>query len=85
VHHAATTPGPTGKPLLSAITGDDLSRALDVIAGIGGDDILQYPEDGMIQQNTFVNGTPQQREKWFMTGYRTGDPNECDTFNAKSL
>ena len=33
-----------------------------------------------MDESQFSHGTSAQRELWYTTGYRTGDPTRCDTF-----
>jgi uncharacterized protein len=82
----ATEPGPNGEPaLVASITQDDINRALDAAARIGDDYIQQNLGNGHVNQNAFTHGSSAQRQKWFSTGYQTGDPNHCDTFSATDL
>jgi uncharacterized protein len=82
----ATEPGPNGEPaLVASITQDDINRALDAAARIGDDYIQKNLGNGHVNQNAFTHGTSAQRQKWFSTGYQTGDPNHCDTFSATDL
>jgi uncharacterized protein len=83
--HATTTPGPDGQILISEITSDDISRALDAAKRIGDDYIQTHLGSGHVDTSQFTHGTSQQREKWFSTGYRTGAPDACDTFSATDL
>lgn len=62
----------------------DLEEALNAAKQIG-DDTLQRRAGKVPQPHTFTHGTSQQRQRWFATGYQTGDPNQCDTFSAQQL
>jgi hypothetical protein len=84
-HHATTTPDGTDGPLISQITQDDISRALDTAGRIGDDYIQTHLGNGHVDKSQFTHGSSAQREKWFSTGYRTGDPGRCDTFSATNL
>jgi predicted metalloprotease len=33
-----------------------------------------------VDESKFTHGTSAQREQWFSTGYKSGDPKSCDTF-----
>ena len=62
----------------------DLNEALNAAERIG-DDYLQARAGRAANPHTYTHGTSAQRQRWFTTGYETGDPNRCDTFNATSL
>jgi predicted metalloprotease len=84
-NHAETVPDESGAPLIEEITQDDINRALDAAARIGDDFIQQNLGSGRIDQDAFTHGSSEQRQKWFTTGYRTGDPAQCDTFATNDL
>ncbi|HJQ45732.1 MAG TPA: neutral zinc metallopeptidase [Amycolatopsis sp.] len=84
-NHATTTPSSSGKPLITDVTQDDVKRALDTASRIGDDYIQQNLGSGHVDSSQFTHGTSEQREKWFTTGFTTGDPARCDTFGARSL
>ena len=46
-----------------------------------GDDYLQKKARGYTTPETFNHGTSDQRERWLMKGFRTGDPSQGDTFS----
>jgi uncharacterized protein len=82
----ATEPGPNGEPaLVASIDAQDIQNALQVASHIGDDWIQKNLGGGQINQNTFTHGSGAQREKWFTTGYRTGNPKACDTFSTDNL
>lgn len=45
-----------------------------------GDDYLQKKARGYATPETFNHGTSDQRSRWLMKGFRTGNPAEGDTF-----
>jgi len=83
--HAETVPDQSGRPLIAEISQDDVDRALDAASRIGDDFIQRNLGGGRVDQNSFTHGTSQQRQKWFTTGYRSGDPGQCDTFGTNDL
>jgi predicted metalloprotease len=84
-NHAETVPDESGQPLIAEITQDDVDRALDAAARIGDDFIQQNLGGGTVDQDTFTHGSSEQRQRWFRTGYETGDPAQCDTFATDDL
>ena len=61
------------------ITQTDVQQAINTASAIG-DDNLQRQGRGYAVPDSFTHGTAAQRIKWFSTGLKTGDPNQCDTF-----
>jgi predicted metalloprotease len=84
-NHAETVPDENGHTLISDITHDDINRALDAAGRIGDDFIERNLGNGRVDPNSFTHGTSVQRQKWFTTGYQSGDPAQCDTFSASTL
>jgi uncharacterized protein len=84
-NHAETVPDESGEPLIAEINDDDIARALDAASRIGDDFIQRNLGNGTVNQDAFSHGSSTQREKWFTTGYRTGDPAACDTFGTDNL
>jgi predicted metalloprotease len=84
--HATTTPDPrTGRPLVTDITQDDVSRALDTAGRIGDDFIQRNLGGGRVDQSSFTHGTSAERQRWLTTGLQSGDPRQCDTFATDQL
>ncbi|MCF6736760.1 neutral zinc metallopeptidase, partial [Blastococcus sp. KM273129] len=83
--HAETVPDESGQPLIAEITDDDIARALDAAGRIGDDFIQENLGSGTVDQDAFTHGTSEQRRRWFLTGYETGDPGRCDTFATDDL
>ncbi|SFP57700.1 hypothetical protein SAMN05660464_3536 [Geodermatophilus dictyosporus] len=84
-NHAETVPDASGAPLIEEITQDDVDRALDTAGRIGDDFIQENLGGGTVDQDTFTHGSSEQRQRWFLTGYETGDPAQCDTFATDDL
>lgn len=62
----------------------DVAEAMNAARQIG-DDMLQRNAGRIPMPHTFTHGTSEQRQRWFATGYQTGDLNACDTFGAERL
>ncbi len=62
----------------------DTEEALTAAAGVG-DDRLQRQTRGVVVPESFTHGSSEQRIRWFQRGMRTGDPSQCDTFEAAQL
>jgi hypothetical protein len=84
-NHAETVPDDSGRPLIEEITQDDINRALDAAARIGDDFIQRELGSGRVEQDKFSHGSSEQRQRWFLTGYQSGDPAQCDTFATNDL
>ena len=80
-NHAATTRDANGNTLISNITTDDVSRAIDAAQSVG-DDRIQQETQGRVSPEQWTHGSAAERKKWFTTGYTTGDMNKCDTFSG---
>lgn len=62
----------------------DIGEAMNAASRIG-DDTLQRQAGRRPVPDSFTHGTSEQRQSWFARGYKSGDPNVCDTFGAQRL
>jgi predicted metalloprotease len=59
----------------------DIEEALSAAQAVG-DDAIQKKMQGHVVPDSFTHGTSEQRVKWFGKGFKTGDINQGDTFEA---
>ncbi|WP_350335009.1 KPN_02809 family neutral zinc metallopeptidase [Coralliovum pocilloporae] len=57
----------------------DLEEALNAATQIG-DDAIQKRLQGYVVPESFNHGTSEQRKRWFLEGFRSGEMQACDTF-----
>ena len=58
----------------------DIEEALSAANAVG-DDAIQKRTQGDVVPDSFTHGTSEQRMRWFMKGYKTGDIKQGDTFS----
>ena len=69
---------------IQPLTAEQIAAA-DAAAKAVGDDHIQQSSGGGVDPDSFTHGTSEQRVRWFTTGYQSGNPKNCDTFNATQL
>lgn len=62
----------------------DIAEAMNAAAKIG-DDTLQRNAGRRPMPDSFTHGTSEQRQRWFATGFESGDLAQCDTFSLRNL
>jgi uncharacterized protein len=66
------------------INEEDIKIALSAASSVG-DDNIQKRTQGYVDQESFTHGTSEQRMRWFLKGFRTGDVKAGDTFSQEEL
>lgn len=62
----------------------DIEEAMNAASAVGDDRIMKRTQ-GYVVPDAFTHGTSEQRMRWFVKGFKTGDMNQGDTFSASSL
>lgn len=84
-HYAAITKQEgTDVTFLQPLTDKDIADALSAASSVG-DDRIQQQSTGRVNPESWTHGSSAERQKWFTTGYQTGEPKKCDTYNASDL
>ncbi|MFZ4717919.1 MAG: neutral zinc metallopeptidase [Ilumatobacteraceae bacterium] len=58
---------------------DEIQEAIRAAEGVG-DDRIQQKTSGRIDPERWTHGSAEQRRTWFLKGFTTRDPRQCDTF-----
>jgi predicted metalloprotease len=66
------------------LTQSDVQQAIAAATAIG-DDRLQKQSQGYAVPDSFTHGSSEQRVRWFMTGFKSGQVKACDTFRTARL
>lgn len=82
--NASTTNGPGGQPYLEPLTEADIKSALSAAAAVG-DDRIQQKTQGQVNPEAWTHGSAEARQRWFLQGFKTGDLNQCNTFNVERV
>jgi predicted metalloprotease len=67
-----------------ALEEGDVEEAVRAAEAIG-DDRLQRRSQGYVVPDSFTHGSSAQRVRWLMTGLKSGQVQQCDTFRASRL
>src|SRR3546814_19488488 len=59
----------------------DMEEAMTAANAIGDDTLMRSAGQRPVPES-FTHGTSAQRMTWLRRGLETGDPRQCDTFNA---
>jgi predicted metalloprotease len=69
------------KTLVKSVSATDIKQALQA-AGAVGDDRLEKQAGAQVNPETWTHGSSAQREQWFTTGYKSGNPRDCNTLSS---
>lgn len=61
----------------------DIEQAMQAAAAVGDDNIMRRTQ-GVVIPDAFTHGSSEQRVHWFQVGARTGQIEQCNTFDART-
>ena len=68
----------TGAIRLQAVAGSELVGYPGYVGGLTDDEFTAV-------ESQFTHGTSEQRQKWYLTGYQSGNQTSCNTFDTREL
>lgn len=81
---ASETKDANGQTFLAPITEADIKDALSAAAAVG-DDHIQSSMQGSVNPDSWTHGSSEARQRWFLTGFKYGDINKCNTFAVQRV
>jgi predicted metalloprotease len=69
---------------IEELTDADIRDGLNAASAIG-DDRIQEQAQGQVSPESWTHGSSEQRQKWFLTGFRASSENACDTFAVRTV